>query len=143
MVFAAALAALNLVGGIYQGIQSNNQAKSQAKTIQNNANEAADLNDYNTNLLRERQKLLFAASGFSLEGSPALILQDTTDRGNYESNKIRSNGRRQARQLRSAGRNALVSGFLQGAKQAVSNNQQVVSNNNSEVSNNNSDNSFI
>lgn len=112
MALFAALATLQVAGNLFTGINNYNQTKKQARVIEANANEAADLNDYNTNLLRERQKLLFASSGFSLEGSPALILQDTLKRGQEESNRIRRNGYNQAKALKRSGRNQLISSFI-------------------------------
>ena len=127
-----ASAVMSAGGGIYSGIQANKAAGKQADIYDEQANaeqeagafqEAQAARDFDT-LLGE-QKLGFAASGRSLEGSPLLVLEQTLTDKETEINNIRRNTARSVSQLRSAaketkkaGRNAIISGIIGGASSA-------------------------
>lgn len=115
-------------GGIFSGIEANKAARKQAGIYTEQASaaeeagrfeEAQAIRDFDT-LLGE-QKLSFAASGRSLEGSPLLILDQTIKDKETEVANIRRNTAREASQFRSAakeskraGRNALYSSIIGG-----------------------------
>lgn len=119
-------------GGVYSGIQANKAAGKQAALYDEQANteqvagafqEAQTVRNFDT-LLGE-QKLNFAASGRSLEGSPLLVLDQTLTDKETEINNIRRNTARSVSQLRSAakktkkaGRNAIITGIIGGASSA-------------------------
>lgn len=116
-------------GGLFSAVESNKAARKQAGIYREQADaaeeagrfqEAQAIRDFDT-LLGE-QKLSFAASGRSLEGSPLLILDQTIKDKETEVNNIRQNTAREASQLRSAareskraGRNALYAGIIGAA----------------------------
>ena len=125
-------AVLSAGGGIYSGIQANEAAGKQADIYDEQANaeqvagafqEAQATRDYDT--LLGQQKLSFAASGRSLEGSPLLVLDQTLKDKETEINNIRRNTARSVSQLRSAaketkkaGGKAIVSGIIGGVSSA-------------------------
>lgn len=127
-----ASAVMSAGGGIYSGIQANKAASKQAAIYDEQADaeqvagafqEAQAARDFDT-LLGE-QKLSFAASGRSLEGSPLLVLDQTLKDKETEINNIRRNTARSVSQLRSAaketkkaGRTALASGIIGGVSSA-------------------------
>ena len=127
-----ASAVIGAGGGVYSGIQANKAAGKQAALYDEQANaeqvagafqEAQTVRNFDT-LLGE-QKLNFAASGRSLEGSPLLVLDQTLTDKETEINNIRRNTARSVSQLQSAaketkkaGRNAFITGIIGGASSA-------------------------
>jgi hypothetical protein len=117
-------AASSIGGGISGMMASNQEAKLQreqadialAESRANATNEA-----YNQNIAVGKQKLAFLSNGVSLEGSPTLVLQESTRYGQQQVQSILDQGaaryklgQKEAAITQNKGRAALIAGIAQG-----------------------------
>lgn len=130
LIAAVAVKGLASIG---VGISTNEAAKSSASVAEAQgrlanleAQTEADRTQREAEKFRARQKMLFVKSGVDLSGSPMLILEETRLEGEKQVSALRSRGRTletfkriEASQLRTAGRNAFVSGFVNAYTGAV------------------------
>lgn len=110
-VVIASLIATTL-SSVVGGIQQKKQTKSEARVIEANAMRQASLREEQAERVKKIQKLKFLKSGVDLEGSPLLLLEETTRIGREEAAQIRAGGMTQASQLRRRGRSAVIGGML-------------------------------
>lgn len=131
---ALALAAAALATA-YTGYESYDESKKQAKLINQQAQLQAqeqerlttrqvELEKRNIDQTIDRQRVAYLASGVTLEGSPLLKLEETRRLGAENIEEIQksggasseatlSEGRLQAKSLKSSGRSSLISGITQ------------------------------
>ncbi|WP_157230824.1 hypothetical protein [Kiloniella laminariae] len=110
-----AKAAASLLGAgasLYGGIQQNKQAKKQARQAREQAAFDAERKRIQTRRLSGQQRANFAAAGLKIEGSPALLIEETEQLGYQEADSILRYGDMQAKALKKQGRNALIGGGL-------------------------------
>lgn len=100
---------------IYSGIQQNKEAKKQARLAQEQADLTAQQEEANAKRYRNRQVVAYLKSGVAVDtGSPLLAMQETLDTAATNARNIRATGAAQASILKKQGRNALVSGLIEG-----------------------------
>lgn len=100
---------------IYSGIQQNKEAKKQARLAQQQADISAAEEEKQGARYRNRQAVAYLKSGVAIDqGSPLLAMQETLDTAATNARNIRSTGAAQASILKKQGRNALVSGLIEG-----------------------------
>lgn len=100
---------------IYSGIQQNKEAKKQARLAQEQADATAQQEEANAKRYRNRQVVAYLKSGVAVDtGSPLLAMQETLDTAATNARNIRATGAAQASILKKQGRNALVSGLIEG-----------------------------
>ena len=125
MATGAIIAGGALLGGgagFLQGREQEKQAKKEANNVIYNSILESQAIEEQGEDLEQRQRLLFSASGFSLEGSPALILKDTLEQSHREAALVREGGERTAKGIRRQGKNlkraSIIQGVSGGAKTA-------------------------
>lgn len=100
---------------IYSGIQQNKEAKKQARLAQEQANATAAEEEKQGKRYRNRQVVAYLKSGVAVDtGSPLLAMQETLDTAATNARNIRATGAAQASTLKKQGRNALISGLIEG-----------------------------
>ena len=100
---------------VKSGIDANNAAKKQAKAINAEAREAANIKMDQIDSFVGNQESAIAASGVDLNaGSSLAVLENTRLEGMKEVDSIRRLGAAKAAQARSQGRQALFGGIAQG-----------------------------
>ncbi len=116
---------LEIVSGLFNMNASESQAsalRSQASLVR--AETAAEIERYKISASRYKasQKMAYIKSGVQIEGSPLDVLDETARTASENISAIRAQGEAeatkltsQARQVRSAGRAALVGGFTKAA----------------------------
>ena len=100
---------------IYSGIQQNKMAKKQAALAQQQADLQAQEELKQGQRYRNKQAVAYLKSGVAIDtGSPLLAMQETLDTAATNARNIRATGAAQASILKKQGRNALVSGLIEG-----------------------------
>ncbi|MCZ4280011.1 hypothetical protein O4H49_04425 [Kiloniella laminariae] len=97
---------------LYGGFAEQKRAKKQAKLARWQASLDAQNSRRNTQRLAGQQRANFAAAGLKIEGSPALLIEETEQLGAEEVNNILYAGDQEAKAYKRAGRNALIGGTL-------------------------------
>ena len=129
MPVLAALTVVSAVGSIYSGFAANSAANQEAKLQQEQADTAlqeAQINAqneaYNQTQTVQKQRLAFLANGVSLEGSPALVLEQSKEYGQSQVDAILRQGQAKSNLLTAEstitmnkGRTALIGGFTSAA----------------------------
>ncbi len=129
----AALIAVSAAGSIMSGMMQKGQADQQARALDQQAriamaegerdaqNKAISVREF-----QAEQSVLYAKSGFTLEGTPAYSLERTRRQGQEEVDSILSSSyaksnliKTQAAQTRTAGRNAMIGGFIKAGTSAA------------------------
>ncbi|WP_085905910.1 hypothetical protein [Kiloniella majae] len=106
----------NVGASVYNGITGARDAKKNAKLIRQQSEREADLKRRQTRRLVGQQRANFAAAGIQIEGSPALLIEETEQLGEEEAQNILQYGNAQAKAYKSQGTNALIgSGLSAGA----------------------------
>lgn len=134
-IAAAATAASSIIGGIQaqsaaeeQSALALQQAGASAAEQERLAFKEAQVEQETADTARKRQKLAYLKSGVSLAGSPLLVMEETRRKGaeNVEeilkageagSNAALAEGRIQASQIKSSGRQAFARGITGGMGQ--------------------------
>jgi hypothetical protein len=112
--------------GTFEGLAAKKASKTRARLLQSQARLEKEASEFDAlqqdrafEKLMGRQRLAFAASGVKLEGSPLDILEETLrDKQETIDNILRAGEARagsltaQARELKRAGRNALIAGVI-------------------------------
>jgi len=109
----------------YQAELAAQQAESRAIEQERVAAREARLTQEDADNVRKKQMVSYLASGVTLEGSPLLVMEETRTKGAENVNEIlrsgdasssaaRSEGRIQAAQLKSSGRQAFTEGLSKG-----------------------------
>lgn len=114
-----AAGALQAFSSIKQGIDARKQAKKEAMLIEAQAEQQAREKQKALKGLMAQQRLGFAKSGVTLEGSPLLIMEETQQEGQQEISDILSNARMRANMKRSAGRDAFTAGLINAGASAA------------------------
>lgn len=109
---SAAASLLGAGASLYGGIQQKKQAKKQAKLAREQAAFDAERKRIQTRRLSGQQRVNFAAAGLKIEGSPALLIEETEQLGYQEADDILRYGNMQAKALKKQGKNALIGGAL-------------------------------
>lgn len=134
---ATALVALSLFSAgaqMYSGYQAQKASNAEAKLQQQQAlladleaRREADKVEAEADTFRRRQKMAYLKSGVAIEGSPLLILDETSAKAQEEADAIRDRGRAQynlgmaqAKQTYSKGRSAMI-GSVVSALGSISN----------------------
>lgn len=129
----AALVALTVVQAgmsIYSGSQANAAAKQEAKLQEQQgqiAREEAQINAqneaFNQTQAVQRQRLAFLANGVAVEGSPAMVLQQSKEYGQQQVDSILKQGAARqslanqgAQITKNKGRTALIGGYMGAIK---------------------------
>lgn len=115
MAVATALAIIGAGVAIYQGVESNNQAKKQRRLIDKETRDAAEQRQYEVDRFAEEQQKAYIDSGVLLKGSPLLVLKETRSRGALDIQNMRDSGRSRADAVARQGRSALFQGFTSAA----------------------------
>lgn len=129
----AAMAAISALSSIMGGFSANRAYNTEANWTERQAGQAlfegqqsAQLKAEEVRSFQADQAVGYLSSGVTLEGSPALVLEQTRRRGQMEVDSIirAANSRygvmmAQAGQYRRAGRNALIGGFGNAASNAA------------------------
>lgn len=120
----------SVIGGIQQNKAAKQQANAleeQGRIAQEEANREAQLHADDVRRFRALQTVAFTKNGVTLGGSPLLVLDDTTRRGQEEVDSIARSGaaerrlyNQRAANTRSEGRAALIGGITSGAGQVAS-----------------------
>ena len=96
----AAAQGIGALGGMFFGVQAAKAGfeatKAEAGSILYDGEDAAEFHLEQTGDLLIDQKLGFLKSGFTLEGSPLMVMQDTLNRGKEDARKILAHAERQA-----------------------------------------------
>lgn len=127
--FAAISAFSSILGGIMQNTQASNEAdriKQQAQIALAESRQAAAQRAYDVTKFQSEQAHKFASSGITLEGSPAIVLEETRRLGQQEVDALTRSGNAkynlmmiQAGQTKNAGRNALIGAFVKAGRSAL------------------------
>ncbi|MFD2205503.1 hypothetical protein [Kiloniella antarctica] len=107
-----AASALGMGGSLFKGFAEQKRAKKQAKLARRQAALDARVSQRNTQRLAGQQRANFAAAGLKIEGSPALLIEETENLGAEEVSNILYAGDQQAKAYKRAGRNSAIGGFL-------------------------------
>ncbi len=107
-----AASALGIGGSLFKGFSEQKRAKKQAKLARRQAALNAQVSLRNTQRLAGQQRANFAAAGLKIEGSPALLIEETENLGAEEVNNILYAGNQKAKAYKRAGRNSAIGGFL-------------------------------
>ncbi len=99
-------------GALFNGFAERKRAKKQAKMVRRFAAQEAAISRRNTQRLAGQQRANFAAAGLKIEGSPALLIEETEKLGAQEVDNILYAGNQEAKAYKRAGRNAMIGGFL-------------------------------
>lgn len=106
--------AIQGVSAIWAGNEERKAANEQAAIVESEANQQAQAKQDEVKKFRAQQEMSFLKSGVLLDGSPLLVMNETTDTGLAEANSIREAGRAKANYLYKQGRNAFIGGWLKG-----------------------------
>lgn len=134
MAAMAALAAVSAFSALLGGFAQNSAANTEANSIQSQAQialqesrQAAAQRAYDVTKFQSEQAHTYASSGITLEGSPALVLEETRRLGQQEVDALTRSGNAkynlmmtQAQQTRNAGRAALIGAFAKTGQSALS-----------------------
>lgn len=128
--FAAISAFSALLGGFAQRSAANVEANSiqdQAQISLRESRQAAAQRAYDVTKFQSEQAHKYASSGITLEGSPALVLEETRRLGQQEVDALTRSGNAkynlmmtQARQTKNAGRAALIGAFAKAGQSGLS-----------------------
>ncbi|KLN61893.1 hypothetical protein WH96_06350 [Kiloniella spongiae] len=99
-------------GALFNGFAERKRAKKQAKMARRFAAQEAAISRRNTQRLAGQQRANFAAAGLKIEGSPALLIEETEKLGAQEVDNILYAGNQKAKAYKRAGNNAMIGGFL-------------------------------
>lgn len=116
-----AATAVQSIGSILGGIQAQKTAKENARIQMENAQAEAKNKAKEVERLRSLQQAQYGASGVTLDGTPLMVLDNTTKEGDEEVNDILRRGSNNAKVLRMEGRNAMMSGLFNAAGTAGGN----------------------
>lgn len=117
--FLVAMTALSAATSIKQGIDERNAAKRQAGLMEEETRIAAMNKTNDLKRLEGAQRLAYAKSGVTLEGSPLLVLNETHNQGTREIDNLLTSGYTKAEYTRLAGRDAFVAGVLNAGTTAM------------------------
>lgn len=114
---ALAGAATQIMGGMQANKAASQEAKlmtQQAELAQQESLREAEIKARDVRSFKERQSVIYAGQGITLEGTPLLVMEETARRGQEEVDAIVRAGKAQsglirarAQQTRRSGRNAL------------------------------------
>lgn len=133
MAALAAFAAISAFSSILGGIMQNKAANTEAGNIQQQAQialqesrQAAAQRAYDVTKFQSEQAHKFASSGITLEGSPAMVLEETRRLGQQEVDSLTRSGNAkynllmlQSQQTKNAGRAALIGAFAKAGQSAL------------------------
>jgi len=105
---------LGAAASIYAGIQQKKEADIQANIAREESIAEAKKKGEEAEKFMESQELSYLKSGVMLEGSPLMVLADTSRKSLEEQRSIRRAGSAKAETLKRTGRAALISGLLGG-----------------------------
>lgn len=105
---------------IVSGRQQKKAADKQAAIMERESKEKAESEKAEAERVRKLQKVAFLSSGVTLEGSPLLVMEETSAQGRTNAQRTVRAGADQASVTRQQGRAALVGGFGDAASKGAS-----------------------
>jgi hypothetical protein len=108
------LAVSALGSGIAQGISSVQNAKSEAKAIQQSATEQIDERARTAKKLMSEQKTSFLKGGVYFTGTPEEVINETYETSLKDINAIANNSNKQSKNLIRQGKTAFYSSIMNG-----------------------------
>lgn len=107
------------MSSIFSGWSARQNAKRNAGILEEETRAAAAQKTRDLKKLEGSQRLAFAKSGVTLEGSPLMVLEETRQQGTAEIRDLLMTGYRKAAGIRTAGRQAFIGGILKGGEEAA------------------------
>lgn len=145
-IILGGLSAFSAISSVMGGMAANEEAGKQAQLAASQAEsraveqerlafKEAQATTEEADSVARRQKVAYLASGVDLAGSPLLVMEETRRKGaenadeivqagKYGASASRAEGRAQASQLKSSGRQALIGGLINAAGSASQGVQQ-------------------